>query len=269
MVSIVTIVKNDKQHIEKTMRSVLTQKYLNFEYVIKDGLSTDGTSEIIKKMIEQYPKRKIIYVNVKDGGIYDAMNQAVTYCSGNWINFMNSGDEFYNTEVLEKIFDKDSEYKTYGVLYGDVVVSDIADRAIWAADISMIKRKMPFCHQSCFVRRELLIQFPFNINYKIAADYNNILDLYTNGIEFFFYNQIAACFDLMGVSSKRFADRYRERVSVLKNHKLYEGTKFTYAVGICYEHIKSIADHLIPDFAKGVVRDWYKYNIKQYKRIGK
>lgn len=267
MVSIVTVVKNDRQHIEKTMQSVLTQKYLDIEYVIKDGLSTDGTSDIIKKVIEQYPERKITYVNGKDDGIYDAMNQAVSYCNGSWINFMNSGDVFCDEEVLEKIFEKDTRYKSYGVLYGDVVVSDGADSAIWAADINIIEKKMPFCHQSCFIRRELLIRFPFDIDYKIAADFNHILDLYTNGIEFFFYDQIVAYFDLMGVSSRRFVERYRERVKVLREHKLYKGKGFTYAFGICFEYLKTIADYLIPSFAKGIVRNWYKFEVKHYKRI--
>lgn len=267
MVSIVTIVKNDRQHIEKTMQSVLTQKYLNIEYIVKDGLSTDGTSEIIRGVIEQYSKRKIIYVNTKDAGIYDAMNQAVTYCKGKWIIFMNSGDIFYSAEVLEKIFEKASEYESYGVLYGDVVVNDRTGNAIWTADINLIENKMPFCHQSCFIRRELLMRFPFDTNYKIAADYNNILDLYSYGAMFFYHGQIAAYFDLTGISSKKFAKRYKERVKALRQHNLYKGSRITYIFGVWMEYIKTIADYLIPNFAKGVVRNWYKFSIKHYKRI--
>ncbi len=269
MISIVTVVKNDKHHIGRTMHSVLSQKYLEIEYIVKDGLSIDGTSEIVEKVIEQYPKRKIEYVNIKDEGIYDAMNQAVLHCHGDWIIFMNSGDTFYTEEILEKIFEKDSRYEVYGILYGDVVVCNEAGKAIWRADIDLIKKRMPFCHQSCFIRRELLLRFPFNTTYTIAADYNNILDLYFYGESFFYYGQIMAYFDLTGISSKKFVKRYKEKVKVLKQHGLYKSSKCIYIFGVCLEYIKTIMDCIIPDIFKQQLKKWYMFHIKKYKRMSK
>ena len=93
LLSIITVVKNDVNNIESTIKSILSQKYKNIQYIIIDGKSTDGTVSLIKSY-----KRKIDKIIIaKDNGIYDAMNKGIKIASGKYIGFCNSGD------VLKKI----------------------------------------------------------------------------------------------------------------------------------------------------------------------
>ena len=97
--SVITVVYNDVKGIERTMLSVLNQTYLNIEYILIDGLSTDGTLDIIKKYQD-----RIKSIIEKDAGIYDAMNKGLAIATGDYILFMNSGDEIYASDTVDKIF---------------------------------------------------------------------------------------------------------------------------------------------------------------------
>ncbi|WP_162419553.1 glycosyltransferase family 2 protein [Cyclobacterium roseum] len=112
-VSIITICFNCVNDISLTIESVITQNYSNIEYIIIDGGSTDGTKEIINN----YSDEVDVFVSEPDEGIFDAMNKGLTYATGDWVNFMNAGDQFYNTSVLQSIF-FDQNYSKIGVLYG-------------------------------------------------------------------------------------------------------------------------------------------------------
>ncbi|MEA1893278.1 MAG: glycosyltransferase [Campylobacterota bacterium] len=104
LISIVTVVFNGEKHLEQTIQSVVNQTYKNIEYIIIDGGSTDGTVDIIKK----YEDKISYWVSEKDSGIYDAMNKGIDVANGEWINFMNAGDIFFDNNVLESVFHKES-----------------------------------------------------------------------------------------------------------------------------------------------------------------
>ena len=99
-ISIITVVKNDKYNIEKTIQSCISQRHINIEYIVINGLSTDGTNEIIDKYSDKIHK----YINDYDIGIYDAMNKGLDLATGDWIIFMNSGDIFFQDITLYNIF---------------------------------------------------------------------------------------------------------------------------------------------------------------------
>ena len=89
--SIITVTKNDKNYIEDCIKSVIEQKYPNYEYIIIDGGSTDGTIDIIKKYCDHIS----IFISEPDGGIYDAMNKGIKLATGDIVGILNS-DDIYN-----------------------------------------------------------------------------------------------------------------------------------------------------------------------------
>lgn len=98
--SIITVCFNVKDSLEKTIQSVINQSYKNIEYIIVDGCSTDGSVEVIKK----YEKYVTKWISEPDQGIYDAMNKGIMMATGKWLNFMNAGDVFSDSNVLSAIF---------------------------------------------------------------------------------------------------------------------------------------------------------------------
>ena len=182
-ITVVTVVRNDVRHIEQTIQSVLGQSYTDIEYIVIDGGSTDGTVDIIRK----YEDRLAYWVSEPDGGIYPAMNKGLKMATGQWVNFMNSGDIFANGHVLSDIFGEGGLFSTSGfqlstmpwVIGGNTlnVFPDGHVEEHHAESPQVIPHRLPFSHQSSFVR----IQpdtFCFGQQYRYSADYKLFYDLY-------------------------------------------------------------------------------------------
>lgn len=177
--TIVTVVFNDVMHIEETIMSVLNQTYNNFQYLIIDGASTDGTLEIIKAIEKTDPR--VDWISESDFGIYDAMNKGILRSRGDFINFMNSGDIFANNLVLKNAANNLIGNPLVSVLYGDViVVSGSKIRHIKSSPKYRIRNFLPFCHQSVFARKDVLMENLFSLEYKYAADYNQFVSISKN-----------------------------------------------------------------------------------------
>src|SRR5476651_671654 len=121
--SVITIVYNNVRDIERTMLSVLNQTYPNIEYIIIDGASTDGTLAIIKKYESQIAK----LISEKDGGIYYAMNKGLAVATGDYVLFMNSGDEFYTKDTVASVFATADDADIY---YGETEMVDDAVQSL-------------------------------------------------------------------------------------------------------------------------------------------
>lgn len=163
-ISVITVCYNAANTIKDTILSVLNQTYNNIEYIIIDGNSTDGTLDIIR----EYSERIAYIVSEPDRGIYDAMNKGIKIASGNWINFMNAGDSYYSDHVLEQITNYMSNNNS--LYYGDAWVNSIKKR-YWGKFTSIKLSIGNICHQSIFYPTIYLHKNPFDINYKIFADY--------------------------------------------------------------------------------------------------
>ena len=100
-VTVITVVYNNVSKIEKTIQNVLKQTYSELEYVVVDGASTDGTTDIIKKYNEN-----IKWISEPDKGIYDAMMKGVRMATGEWVLFRNCGDFFFKPTSIEDVFSK-------------------------------------------------------------------------------------------------------------------------------------------------------------------
>ena len=157
-VTIITISYNAVLGIERTINSVITQTYSNLQYIIIDGGSTDGTVDIIKK----YADKIDYWVSEPDSGIYYAMNKGIAIADGDWINFMNAGDYFVDRNVIEQIFQHNIEC-TDNVIYGNTIgkykhgfISEKPEPLV------VMNKRLPFCHQSVFVKEQLIKSMPFD-----------------------------------------------------------------------------------------------------------
>lgn len=176
--SVLVVCLNPGEKLKKTLDSIRIQSYRNYEVVIKDGLSIDGSLSCIKGGHDAaygFPALRLI--EKKDSGIYDAMNQAVQESKGKYIYFLNCGDVFYNENVLadmaELICRNPSDAGIYyGNIYERLTGREVASNP--KMDDFACYRNVP-CHQACFYDRKLLILHPFETRYRVRADYEQFL----------------------------------------------------------------------------------------------
>lgn len=187
-ITIITVCFNAYEDLKKTLDSVFSQQYNDYEYIVVDGGSTDGTIKLLEqyKVLFENHHKTFKFITEKDKGTYDAMNKGARMAHGEWINYMNAGDCFYTNTTLREIFSKVID-KDIGVLYGDTFQvfdfgSGIATEDYYLKD----NDTMPFCHQSSFVKSELLHKFPFDLSYKIIADHDFFLQLRQQNVIFLY-----------------------------------------------------------------------------------
>jgi len=174
--SIIIPVFNGEDCIEECLSSILSQVFKDYEIIIKDGLSTDRTLDIIRKL----NNKKIKIVSSSDSGIYDAMNQGIEYSSGNWIIFMGSDDSFTSPDVLRKIFDGASILGDVELIYGGGITKGV--NLINSFNWRMLKGNS-LNHQCIFYKRTIFNRLMYDISYKLAADYKLNLILYVNRVK--------------------------------------------------------------------------------------
>ncbi len=168
--SIITINLNNKEGLEKTIASVVNQTYQDFEYLIIDGGSTDGSVDVIKK----YENHIHDWVSEKDTGIYNAMNKGIRKAKGEYLLFLNSGDYLYEKEVLQKFF---SENPQEDIVYGDIVLefSELNSHKTIKLKEKSIKKTLFWSkslpHPCSFIKKELFLKIGlYNESFKIVSD---------------------------------------------------------------------------------------------------
>lgn len=212
LVSVITVCRNAAETIEDTIKNVASQSFPDTEYIVVDGLSSDSTVAIIKKQLSSID----IFISEKDNGIYDAMNKGVKAAKGEWIIFMNSGDFFADPFILEKLAlhlqDPDLD-----VIYGDIYVpSEDGTLALKNSEAPRNRHRMFFCHQSAFVRRKWLIKQPFDIRYKLSADFKFFKRMYLSERHFLKVDMPVSIFDKKGISNTQRNRGLRENIEIIK-----------------------------------------------------
>ena len=182
MFSVVTVCYNAVENIEKTICSVITQTSKSFEYIIIDGGSTDGTNDIINR----YKGYLNYYISESDRGIYDAMNKGIGASKGEYVIFINAGDVFSHSHILDEVNNQIlSESLTCDLIYGDVIYKyAFGEKSVPSQDLRKIKYDMVFSHQSTFAKTEILKKRNFDLKYRLAADYDFLLWAYVNSFSF-------------------------------------------------------------------------------------
>jgi len=222
LVSIITIVFNGEEHLEKTILSVANQNYDNIEYIIVDGGSTDGTLDIIRK----YGDRIDYWLSESDRGISDAMNKGIEMSSGDIVGIIHSDDFYADPTVLRRVAESFENSSQIKALYG---IQDYIDPVsgknllTWGRDTdpSEIKKRMYIPHPTLFVRREVYNEIGlFRVDYKVAMDYEFALRL-TKYTRPYFLNYKIACMRDMGTSGRQHGQTFRESVRALVEHRHY------------------------------------------------
>jgi glycosyltransferase involved in cell wall biosynthesis len=212
LISIITAVYNGVTTLEQTILSVINQTYKNIEYIIIDGSSTDGTVDIIKK----YEKYLAYWISEPDEGTYYAMNKGIKKATGEWINFMNSGDWFYSEFILNDIF-ANKENACSDIIYGSIYcnfknkITHIKPRKL-----ENIRKGIPFCHQAVFVKRNVIPYF--DTQFKISADYEMFYKLYNKGYVFKEVYLDIAFFCSNGLSSNNLKLLFTENFIINKRY---------------------------------------------------
>jgi glycosyltransferase involved in cell wall biosynthesis len=216
LLSIITVVYNSVSTLEQTILSCINQTYKNIEYIIIDGVTTDNTVDIIIK----YEKHLAYWVSEPDRGIYDAMNKGIEKATGEWILFMNAGDEFYNTQVLSNIF-KNRDLLQTDVIYGNVMFAYSDAQALLHPLPLSAKNFMPFCHQSVLVRTSMLKTIKFDTDYKLLGDKDFFAKIYRMNVKYLY---IDLCFSIvppLGACSNNRITAAKESVRISLSHKIH------------------------------------------------
>ncbi|MBR6255779.1 MAG: glycosyltransferase [Lachnospiraceae bacterium] len=223
--TIVTVTFNAEKSLKRTIRSVLKQTYTDYEYLIIDGGSTDGTIGIIERCRQLFEKKGITfkYISEKDNGIYDAMNKGIRLASedSGWINFLNADDCYRDVSVLEDVFLK-TDISDADCIYGDTIIRRENGQKYRkkASEIDTIKYKLPFVHQALFVRTDLLRTHKFDTGRKLAADYDQWVRLFKEGCRFKRIDRDIVVFDASGTTGKRFKEYTEEALGIQKEYGL-------------------------------------------------
>lgn len=225
--SIVTVCLNAESTILETMNSVMEQTYPDYEYVIWDGESKDHTLEIIKEYAEA---ENIFIFSKKDSGLYNAMNQAIKKCNGDYILFLNSGDTFADESVLADVADLIQKDDSKADIYFGNVLRKREDKTVLETyhgrDIVLrllLAGRMP-CHQSIFTKREVMQKYGFDEKYSITADYNFLMKCRRYGHPIKYMDRVVSCFDCtQGISAANSNLEEMRRQDDASMKELYSG----------------------------------------------
>lgn len=199
-ISIVTINFNDVKGLKKTFDSVLAQTYKNIEYIVIDGGSSDGSAELIEK----YQGKIAYWISEKDRGIYNAMNKGIAKATGDYIVFINSGDELSSDHAIADIVPL---LNNHGVVYSDIEVSENGQafsRRTYPPLVTFrffVTSSIP--HPGCFIRTDLFNQFGnYDETLKISSDWKWFVNvLCKHNVSYTHSGLSTAKFNLDGISS--------------------------------------------------------------------
>jgi glycosyltransferase involved in cell wall biosynthesis len=216
-ISIITVVYNGEKVLERTIQSIRNQTFRDIEYIIVDGNSKDGTKTIIDKYKTEISK----WISEPDKGLYDAMNKGLKLATGEYVLFLNAGDQFQDANTLGNVFQLQAGADVY---YGETMMVDEANK-----DIGLRRLKAPevlnwkslingmlVCHQSFIMRREIAPEY--NLRYRIAADYEWMLQCLKRSKIIVNSHQIISRFLDGGMNKSNIQTALKERFGVMIKH---------------------------------------------------
>jgi glycosyltransferase involved in cell wall biosynthesis len=215
--SVITVVYNNVKDIERTIRSVTEQTYKHIEYIVVDGGSTDGTLAVIQR----YQDRISRFISEKDQGIYDAMNKGLAMASSEYVLFMNSGDEIYARDTVEKVFASADDGDIY---YGETEMFDEnwnslgqrRHKAPAKLSLKSFRYGMSVSHQAIYIRRSIAEHY--DLQYKLSSDIDWVLNALRRAGKVVNTRQYVAKYLVGGMSKKRHKESLLERFVIFSKH---------------------------------------------------
>lgn len=235
--TVITVVYNNVRDIKRTLLSVLNQTYSNIEYILIDGASTDGTLDIINN----YKDRLSKIISEPDKGIYDAMNKGLALATGDYVLFMNSGDELYSLQTVAQVFAAATDADIY---YGETeMINDKGEslgqrrhKAPAQFNWRSFKYGMNVSHQAIYIKRSLVESY--DPQYQLSADIDWIIRAAKKAKSIVNVHQYVAKFLVGGTSKAKHRQSLQERFAIMKRY---------------YGLVPTVLNHLVIAFNLG----WY------------
>ncbi len=232
-VSIITISYNNAKGLLRTIESVVNQTYTDYEYIIIDGDSSDGSKEII----ESFSDKITYWVSEPDKGVYHAMNKGITVAKGEYFHFLNSGDSYAANDVLKKTFTQ--QYKEpllRGIQICDYGTHQVRWENLGSREVTLYDMFVnTMLHQATFIRRDMFEKYGmYDENLKIVSDWKFFFQTILGGEKTAFLNFEIVLFEMEGISTNKAHGEHhlKERRKVTKElmpHNLlpdYERLRF-------------------------------------------
>lgn len=224
-ISVITVVYNNSDFIEEAICSVLSQDYINIEYIIIDGGSTDGTLDVIQKYNDQIS----IIISEKDNGLYDAMNKAYELASGDIVGILNSDDLFFSKECVSKVASAFETYPDANIIYGDLIYvkrEDVLHTVRHWHSGEYYKNYFldgfTPAHPSVYVRRHVIENHRYDLSFKLTADYDWLLRIFDK-YKVKYIQEIIVKMRLGGVTSKSYKNIIKGNLEIAKSWKKNKG----------------------------------------------
>ena len=214
--TIITVCYNAGDGLQASVEELKKQSFGDYEHIIKDGGSTDGSIESVSSLLES--DSRIRLTSCPDSGIYDAMNQALEQAQGRYVYFLNCGDRFADTDVLSDLYNKTVSGQDNAVYYGDFLLRGERIRQPERVDKFYLYRR-PLNHQSVFFGREVFEHHGnFDTVFSIRADHELTLRAFVGGSEFHRIDRDICVYEGGGFSERE--DKKEIRASELEAIRL-------------------------------------------------
>jgi len=180
LLSIITVCKNDLENLKKTHESIAAQTFSDYEIIVVDGGSNDGTTE----WLQSTSRKEMRFISEPDNGLYDAMNKGIAMAKGTYLNFLNAGDIYYDEDVLSAVLTENNK-QGFDLLFGDVQIINPGSGENWQQPAQGFSRDLlirygtgAVCHQAVFVKKHIVPIY--NLKYPLKAELNWYFDIIEN-----------------------------------------------------------------------------------------
>jgi glycosyltransferase len=217
--TIITVVKNDYKNLLVSLESILSQSFKNFDYIIYDGMSTDGT----KTITEKYLNKNIKYIRRRDKNYYEGLNYAIKSAKGDYIGILNAGDKYFNSRILEKIYKKILTTKC-DLLFGNLVYFNNKKYGtrVWCFPVKNLNclTALKIASPTLFIKRRIALSNPFNTDYDISSDTDFNLRISRKKLNYIYLNEFIILMKTGGLSTncKFFLKKIAQDILILRKH---------------------------------------------------